>query len=133
MKVTDIDAIVPAEPTGIPTKKIKLFGREWEVVCDINDYTMTAVATGDPKAFRDLLVNAVVDDQREEMHQELMRQRGMTTERFAAIVNAVLEVAAERPTTSPSASSRTRATPASVRRSTGASSKAQVARHARSS
>ena len=129
--ITDIDALVPAAPASLTTKQVRLFGRVWDVVVDVNDYALTAVATGDPAAFRDLIVNAVVDDQREEMHQALLRERGMTTERFAAIANAVLEVAAGRPTKSPSGSSRTRATPASGRKSTAVSSKAQGARRAR--
>lgn len=130
-KVIDLDRQVGDSEEPIHTVKIKLFQREWDVVCDVNSYALTALSSGDVEAYRDYLVNSVIDEQRSAMKEALLRQRGLTAERFMTIINAVMEVVMERPTKSASASSRTPTKRTSAPRSTGGSSKARVSRSTR--
>lgn len=131
-KPIDLDAqIPPASTEPAHTVQVKLFDRQWTIVCDANSYAITAMSAGDVDAYKDFIVNAVVEEQRAEMKDALLRQRGLTNERFVAIVNAMLEVVFERPTKSASASSRTPAKRASAPRSTASSSRGRVVRSAR--
>ena len=130
-KTIDIDKLVGGSDEPIHTVKVKLFQREWDVVCDVNSYAITALSAGDVEAYRDFLVNSVVDEQRAAMKETLLRQRGLSAERFMAIINAIMEVVMERPTESASASSRTPTKRTSAPRSTAGSSKARVARSVR--
>jgi len=131
-KALDLDAKLGFDDEPIHTKDIILFGQEWTVVCDANSYALSALASGDVTAYRDYLVNTVVPEQREAMHTTLLRQRGLTAERFVAIIEAVFEVVSEVPTTRASASSRTPAKKTSARKSAApSSSKARVVRSVR--
>jgi hypothetical protein len=133
-KVLDLDAkLAFDDDTPIHTRDIILFGQEWTVVCDANAYALSALSSGDVTAYRDYLVNTVILEQREAMHTVLLRQRGLTAERFVAIIEAVFEVVSEGvPTTRASASSRTPAKKTSSRTSAApSSSKARAVRSVR--
>ena len=132
-KTLDLDAKLNFPDDGpLHTRDIILFGQEWTVVCDANSYALSALASGDVVAYRDYLVNTVIPEQREAMHNTLLRQRNLAPARYVAIVEAVFEVVSEVPTTRASASSRTPAKKTSARKSAAPSSaKARVVRSVR--
>lgn len=130
-KIIDLDAQLPESNTPVVTRKVKLFGEQWDVVCDINSFTLASLLTGDVQAYTEFLLSSVVEDQRAAMRRALTAQRNLDPERLASITNALVEVMSERPTESPSASSRTASKRTSSRKSTGVSSSARAARIAR--
>lgn len=131
-KIIDLDAQLPAQPDApLVTRKVKLFGEQWDVVCDVNSFTLASLITGDVQAYTEFLLSSVVDEQRAAMRRALTAQRGLDAERLASITNALVEVMSERPTESPSASSRTASNRTSSRKSAAASSSARAARIAR--
>lgn len=131
-KIIDIDSQLPVKPDApTVTQPVRLFGQEWDVVCDVNSFTLASLLSGEVQAYTEFLLHAVVDEQQAAMRRVLTEQRGLDPERLAAIVNALVEVMAERPTVSPSASSRTASKRTSSRKSTAASSSARAARIAR--
>ena len=131
-KIIDLDAQFAGEPAEpIHTRKVKLFGEEWTVVCDVNSFVLTNISNGDTKAFMEFLENVVVEEEKARMRQALSSQRGLTAEKLLRIIVALMEVVAARPTQSPSASSRTASKRTSSPKSTAASSRTRGARIAR--
>lgn len=101
------------EDEPVLTKPITLFGREWDVICGLNFFTLSAIGAGEPGAVAQFLRNTVVPDQRDAFATAMSAAANLDAEKLGKIVNALVEVASERPTTQPSVSSR----PASKRTS----------------
>ena len=111
-KRTNLDDLL-GEDEPVLTKPITLFGREWDVICGLNFFTLSAIGAGEPGAGAQFLRNTVVPDQRDAFATAMSAAANLDAEKLGKIVNALVEVASERPTTQPSVSSR----PASKRTS----------------
>lgn len=98
--------LVLGDDEPIVTKPITLLGREWDVVCGLNFFTLSSIGAGDPGAVARFLTNVVVADQREAFATALATAPNLDGEKLGKIVNALVEVAAERPTAPPSSSLR---------------------------
>lgn len=130
-KVIDLDSqlnLDDGEP--ITTKKVKLFGREWTIVCDLNFWNITT-AGADAEGISRLLLGVVAEDEQAEFTAAMGRVKHLTVEKLLEIVQAIMEVAAERPTKPPSASTRGATKPTSARKSVAPSSRTGVARSRR--
>ncbi len=121
-KITDLDALNPEEEDAIPSKPIKLFGRTWHLLCDVNSYAIAALTSGDFTALTPMIDGLIVEDERVEFRKAFASARGMTPERMLGIFRDMIEAAAERPTTPPSGSSRTAATKRTGQKSAAGSS-----------
>lgn len=89
------------------TKKVKLLGKEWTLVCDLNAFAMAQIASGESAGVSQFIINLVVPSQQEEFAQALRNAKNMTGERLGLLLSKLIEVAGERPTVSPSRSPRT--------------------------
>jgi hypothetical protein len=105
------------EPANI--KKIRLLGREWTVVCDLNSFAMAKIAGGDASGVADFLVNLLVEDEQEDFTKALANAKNMDGERLGKLLSRFIEVAGERPTERPSPSPRTAKRTTSSQRSGG--------------
>lgn len=123
-KIHDLDADlgldVPAKPTK--TKQVRLFGRVWDVRCDINSFAISAIASGDVKVLSGYMRNAVVPEQSEDFIAALLAIENLDGEKLSSIINALVEVQAERPTKQPSDFARPAKPQASRPKSTARSS-----------
>lgn len=108
-KVIDLDALLGLTPPDAPKylKSIKMLGREWTVVCDVNQFAVTALASGEAKGIMRLMESLILPEQWEDFQDAMARVPGLTAEQLIDIVTKLMEVAAERPTTPPSGSSVT--------------------------
>jgi hypothetical protein len=89
------------------TKTIRLLGREWTVVCDLNSFAMAQIAAGDSAGVAGFLVNLIAEDQQEDFGLALASAKNMNADRLGTILQKLIEVAGERPTAQPSPSPRT--------------------------
>jgi hypothetical protein len=111
------------------TKKVDIFGEEFDIVTDANTWIVTRMLNGDPGAASELLQSILVrradapglsgpalaearnedanDQQR--LNRVLSRQRGLTDMVLVGMLGRILEIVADRPTKPPSASGRTSA------------------------
>lgn len=123
-KVIDLDDLIGGEDEDLPvhTRQAKLFGRNWTLVCDVNTFGLAALTTGDPAAIVDFIRSIIHPDEVDEFMGAFRKQRNLSGERLAKIVNALIEAASERPTKQPSVSSRGASSRTSARKSTGTSS-----------
>jgi hypothetical protein len=129
--LTDIDALLPEDEEEIPTKPIKLFGRDWTLLCDVNSFGIASLASGDFNTLTPMMLGLVVESERAEFAATFSKQRNMKPERLIAIFQAMVEEASERPTKRPSASSRTAQTTRQPRKSAAGSSGRAVVRSVR--
>ncbi len=104
---------------GIVYVPVTLFGRDWRVSTETNVFAALAGGDGDAKAILRMTRNVVHPEERDEFASTLMSQEGMDAEIMLDLLNSLTEVAAERPTKSPAASSAGR-TAASTKRRTSA-------------
>lgn len=118
-KVVDLDAEFGLELDGPQhTRKIKLLGREWTVICDINSYAVSELMSGtDPGVIARFISGLILPEEVPAFNQALGRVRNLDGEKLVELLNRLVEVAAERPTESPSPSRRTATKPTSVRKS----------------
>lgn len=123
-RVIDLDSQLDLDKDDGPvtTKTVKLFGEEWTIVCDLNFWNITT-AGADAEGISRLLLGVVAEDQRADFTAAMGRVRNLTVEKLLEIVQAIMEVAAERPTKPPSASTRGATKPTSARKSVAASSR----------
>lgn len=128
---TDIDALLPEDEEEIPTKPIKLFGRNWTLLCDVNSFGIAALSSGDFTSLTPMMVGLIVESERPEFAAAFGKQRNMKPERLLAIFQAMIEVASGRPTKLPSASSRTAQTTRRAPKSAAGSSGRAVVRSVR--
>jgi len=120
--IIDLDKIIKEDRDAAIDQtsyiKMKLFGDEFRVTTNPNVYTSLAAGSGDPNAIASLLTGMLHTDDRDNFKNKLMGADGINAEVLLKILNAMLEAVAERPTKSPSGSSRGRkATPASKAKS----------------
>lgn len=107
-KAVDLDAELGLVVTEkMPTKKIKMLGREWTVTCDLNSFAMSQIAGGDSGGISKFLINLVAEDEREDFADALGSAKGLDGEKLGALLSRLIEVAAERPTEQPSPSRST--------------------------
>jgi hypothetical protein len=117
--IIDLDALlapdIAAALKAAKWNKIKLFGAEWRITTEPNVFAALAGSYGDIPALVSILTNIVHPDERTDFHRAMLSADGITADVLMKLINGIVEAAAERPTKSPSGSSR-------------ASSKTQVAR-----
>ena len=118
----DLDALLSEDIAAVvkATKwnKIKLFDRTWRVTTEPNVFAQLAGSYGDVEALVSILRTVVHPDERDDFHRALLSADGFNAEVLMKLLNHLIEVAAERPTKSPSGSSRVSGkTPAARRRS----------------
>ena len=108
--ITDIDDVISAllETSRKSTKfkKVRVLGMDVRVSTNPNVYTTFAAMGGDNSAVAKMVTNLIHEDDREAFSRKLMETEGVDTDVVLAIIEKFSEVAAERPTTSPSGSSR---------------------------
>jgi hypothetical protein len=115
-KVIDIDALlsehrdkVLADRKYIP---VKLFGKEWRVSNQINNFLALRAGEGDVEAFTQFLLNCTHEDEQASFRTALFEADVMDPEGLLLVINHLMEAVAGNPTKSSSGSSasgRTRA------------------------
>ena len=120
-KVIDIDAMlsehrdkVMAERKYIP---VKLFGREWRVSNQINNFLALRAGEGDVEAFTQYLLNCTHEDEKHDFRTALFEADVMDADGLLMIINHLMEAVANHPTKSSSGSSRSARTQAVKRKS----------------
>ena len=120
-KVIDIDAMlsehrdkVMAERKYIP---VKLFGREWRVSNQINNFLALRAGEGDVQAFTEYLINCTHPDEQVEWKAALYKADVMDADGLLMVINHLMEAVAKHPTKSSSGSSRSGRTQAVKRKS----------------
>lgn len=129
-KIHDIDAMLGADEP-VHTTKVKLFGREWTVNCDVNAFALSALTTGDAGAIVDFFKSVIAEDEWSEFRTAMATARNLTGEKLVSVVNGLVEAATARPTTQPSVSSRGAVKKTSSQKSTANSSSTRVVRSVR--
>lgn len=127
-KTLDLDAALGDADDVINTRPFKLFGKTWTLVCDLNSFALSDLATGEPAAIVRFLDSIVIPEERTDFRTTLAAQPNLSAERLGKILTALVEAATERPTTPPSASGSGRAKPTSARKSAASSSQVRVVR-----
>lgn len=97
----DIAAVVKATKWN----RIKLFDQTWRITTEPNVFASLAGSYGDVEALVSIIRNVVHPDEREAFHRALLTADGINAEVLMKLLNHLVEVAAERPTKSPSGSS----------------------------
>lgn len=105
-KILDLDADLGLDETPVTTRQIKLLGRQWTLVCDLNSYALSNLATGEPEAIVQFINGLIPEDERSDFAAALSKVPNLTPDKLGAILGKLVEAASERPTTPPSASSR---------------------------
>lgn len=127
-KTLDLDAAIGEIEEPQHTRPFKLFGKTWTLVCDLNSFALSDLATGEPAAIVRFLDSIVVPAERQEFRVALASQPNLPAERLGKILNALVEAATERPTTPQSASGSGRPNQKSVPKSAASSSRPRVVR-----
>lgn len=120
--ITDLDALLApdfaAAKKAVKYNKIKLFDREWRITTEPNVFAALSGSYGDPEALVSMIKTVVHPDERDDFHKALLGADGINADVLIKLLNNLVEVAAERPTKSPSGSSRASGrTQAAVRKS----------------
>lgn len=121
-KILDLDAQIGIDSTPSVTKPFKLFGRTWTLMCDLNSFAMSDLTTGEPAAIVRFMDSVILPDERVDFRNAISSQPNLSADKLAAILTALVEAAAERPTTPPSVSSRGATSQTSPRKSAASSS-----------
>lgn len=109
-KIIDLDTelgIGLAEDVPRVTKAIRLLGLEVRVVCDLNSFGLSNLASGNTEQIMTFLRSMIHPDDWQafataaSMHPSLSGEDGSAM--LVKIINRITEVAAERPTKQPSA------------------------------
>lgn len=123
----EIEATMAKAAGAAKTKTVDIFGEEFEITTDVNYWLLTRLSGGDisviSELFESILVrkadkpglsaSAKLDADLEDaanirrLNRTLGRQRGLDENALVGLFGRLTEVAAERPTKSSSASSRT--------------------------
>lgn len=134
-KVLDLDAALGLDAAPQHTKRVKLLGEEWTIVCDLNSFAATNLASGDVEGVMNFIRSMILPEEWPafariaSMHPALAGEEGSAN--LIKLVNALTEVAGERPTTPSSISPRGGSRRTSSPKSAASSSAAQVARSPR--
>ena len=89
----------------ILTKPISIKGHDFDVLCGINQFSLSQALTGDPGATARFMTNMVAPDQRDEFAQLIGSIPNLTQDKLLELVRRMVEVASEHPTNEPSGSS----------------------------
>lgn len=134
-KIFDLDAdpefkalVAESDARAEETVKFKVFGQVYDLHCGENIFNIMAIESGDIAEVRTMVLNLVVEDQRERLNATLSGRPDISLELLVKLAAKMREAVAERPTKSPSASSRGPAKTATSRTSAGRSSSAVGAR-----
>lgn len=123
----DLDAqLAEVEDEPVHTKTIKVFGREWTLVCDVNAFNMTGLMGGKPEAILGFFDDVIHPDQLADFKTTLAQQKKFGGEKLGVLLGAMVEAASERPTKQPSVSSRGATKRTSAPRSAAGSSQRAV-------
>lgn len=108
--VFDIDALLEehrdAERAKIKYVLVRLFGREWRIRDQINNFMALRAGQGDVEAFTSFLMTCTHEDEREDFRAELFKADVMDPDTLLAIINNLMTAVADHPTKSSSGSSR---------------------------
>lgn len=125
-KIIDIDAEL-GEDEPLVTKPIKLLGQQFDLVCDLNFFALGRLSSGNPEAIATMMT-AMIAPADQARFAQAMSAKPLSPERLDKILAAMVEAAAERPTTPPSASSAGGKNRTSVPKSRAATPPRRVAR-----
>lgn len=107
-KVIDLDTELGLDFTDeVPIKVVKLLGREWRVLCSVNQFALGRLTSGDVGAWTGFIQGIIHADDRAAFTEALSTVPNLDVDKLIAIVSRLVEVIGERPTTPSSASSRT--------------------------
>lgn len=106
-KIIDLDAELDFEDEPVHTARVKLLGREWTVVCDLNSFAMAQIAGGDASGISKFLTGLIHPDEQEDFALTLSSAKNLNGDRLGKVLEKLVEVAGERPTEPPSPSLRT--------------------------
>lgn len=108
-KTIDIDALIASKVEESRSKrkyvKVSLFGREWRISDQTNNFLLLRAGEGDVNAFTQFLLNCPHADDQREFRDALLAFDAMEPEILLDIINAIMEAVAGNPTKSSSASS----------------------------
>lgn len=129
----DLDALLgldaaslTSEPTH--TKSVRLFGKEWTLVCDINSFALSNLTTGSVAAVPEFIKGLIHPDQWTEFASTMSQVKNLDAPMLGKILNVLVEAASERPTKQPSTSPRGGSTRTSGRKSQASTDSARVVR-----
>ena len=109
-KVLDIDALLSDHREKLLSErkyiKVKLFGREWRIVNQINNFLALRAGEGDVEAFTQFLLNCTHEDEKVAFRTALFEADVMDADGLLMIINHLMEAVANHPTKSSSGSSR---------------------------
>lgn len=117
VKVHDIDADLGGRAPR-RTARIKLFGKMWDINCNVNTFNVSQIFSGDVAAVGNFFKNITIPSQQADFVAAMAEQQDLDNERLVKIINKIMEVAAERPTKQPSDFQRPVRKQASGRKST---------------
>jgi len=110
-KPFDIDALIADDlAKAIKATKynpVTAFGTQWRVTTEPNVFAALAGSFGDIEALVSMIRNIIHPDEREDFQKALLNAEGMTADVLMKLLTGLIEAAGERPTKSPSGSSRT--------------------------
>ena len=98
-KIIDLDEQLAFTEETTKIQKIKLFGREWSMYCDVNSFTLSAIGAGDAGAIAAFLNNVIVEDERADFAQVLSSQRNLTPAKLVNVIGKLIEVAGKEDVT----------------------------------
>lgn len=108
-KVIDIDAMLAEHREKMHAErkyiKVKLFGREWRIVNQINNFLALRAGEGDVEAFTQFLMNCTHEDERVDFRNELYKADMFDADGLLLVINQLMEAVANHPTKSSSGSS----------------------------
>lgn len=115
----------------VHTKRVKLFGADWDVRCDINTFALGELLVGGGAGeLSRYLLDFIVEEQRPDFAAKLRSLPNLDGERIGKIIFKLMEVAGERPTKPSALSPRTASKRTSSPKS-GTSSRSTASRSGR--
>lgn len=85
---------------------VKLFKRDWRLLLGLNAFNLSALTSGDASAIAGFILNTIHPDERMEFSRAIAAQPNLTPAKLGDLINKLIEVTGERPTTPPSGSPR---------------------------
>jgi hypothetical protein len=104
-KPIDLDALLDPNDAEPAVVVVRLFGRDWKVLSNINTFSLSAISGGDTAAISRFLRNMVVPDERDDFAAAFADQPNLDGERLGKILTVLIEAVSGNPTTAPSGSS----------------------------
>jgi len=120
-KVVDLDARLGFEAdTPVHTKRVKMLGKEWTLVCDVNSFAVSDILSGDAGGIARFIKGIILPAEVDAFTAWLAKLPNFDGEKLGKLLNVMIEEASERPTVSPSPVRRTANKQTSGRNSTPA-------------